>query len=231
MTEPIEPHVEQCTLRNAYQWLAMLTMVMDHVGYLYDLSSLRYLGRLAMPLYATLFAMTLRSGNINFRRLLFIALASQLPCLYIFKVAKLNIIFGFAIFAWTVEGIEKKRCLQAFFGLLMMLIPVSYSWYLYAALFIFWGLRNNMLQAMAFSVVTGIYTLGYPISLQLGISIPAGLYTLLPNIHPRQLLAATVPLINGIRAVRPNKYLYRYFYPGHLIILAILKYLYIHGIL
>ena len=37
-------------LRNAWQWLAMVTMLLDHLGYLYyELVAFRYIGRLAMP--------------------------------------------------------------------------------------------------------------------------------------------------------------------------------------
>lgn len=56
-------------------------------------------------------------------------------------------------------------------------------------------------------------------------------YTFLLDIHPRQLVAIGVPFIEGIAAPRPNKYLYRFFYPGHLVILAGLKYLQLHGML
>lgn len=210
MIETVSQPPEKYTLRNAYQWLAMITMVMDHVGYMYSISELRYFGRLAMPMYAILFVMTVRSGHVNLKRLLFLALASQLPMMYLFEVLKLNIIFGFWIFAWTVNGIEKQKPLQAFSGVMMMLIPVSYGWYLYVTLYIFWGIRHTLLRNLAFAAVTGIYTW-------------------LLYIHPRQLLAAGVPWIRGIKAPRPNKYLYRYFYPGHLIILAIVKYVQTHS--
>jgi len=206
----MELSAEKYTLRNAYQWLAMITMILDHAGYLYELPALRYAGRLAMPLYAILFVMTVQSGHVNLKRLLGLALAAQLPGMYVMDIPKLNIIFGFCFFAWTVEGIESRRYLKAVAGVLLMLIPVSYGWYLYVTLWIFWGLRNPIVQGLAFAAATGTYTW-------------------LSGVHPRQLLAAGVPLIRGIKAPRPNKYLYRYFYPGHLIILAVLKYVQMRG--
>ena len=39
-----------------------------------------------------------------------------------------------------------------------------------------------------------------------------------------QPLAIGVPFLTRLKAPRPNKYLYRYFYPGHLLILAVLYY-------
>ena len=212
MTEWIESSSGKYTLRNAYQWLAMATMAMDHVGYLNEIPVLRYFGRLAMPLYAILFVMTLRSGHLHLGRLFWLAAASQLPAMYVVDVDKLNIIFGFWIFGWTVHAFEKRNRLNVAAGLLMMLLPVSYDWYLYATMFIFYCLREKYVQAMAFAVATAAYTY-------------------LMEFHLRQLLAIGVPFIQGIKAPRPNKYLYRYFYPGHLAILSIVKYLQIRGLI
>lgn len=258
---------DKYTLRSAYQWLAMITMTMDHVGYLYSyyLLDLRYFGRLGMPFYALLFVMTARSGHVNFKRLLFIALLSQLPCMYIFegyalktlletpfsawtfenlKFIQLNIIFGFAIFAWTVIGIQKRAPLRIISGFMMMIIPivcslfpgdhgwyryatlfqVDYGWYLYATLFIFWGLRNKILQVVVFTCVTYVYTLGYWSLTGMGIVLPGWICIFLQDLYWRQMLAVISPMITGVKAVRPNKYLYRYFYPGHLMILAAFRY-------
>jgi hypothetical protein len=212
LTEWIESPSEKYTLRNAYQWLAMATMTMDHVGYLYDIPALRYFGRLAMPLYAILFVMTVRSGHVHLGQLFWLAAASQLQAMYVVDLDKLNIIFGFWIFGWTVQAFERRNWLDVAAGLMMMLIPVSYDWYLYATMFIFYCLREKYLQAMAFAVATAAYTY-------------------LMEVHLRQLLAMGAPFIQGIKAPRPNKYLYRYFYPGHLVILAILKYLQMHGMM
>lgn len=201
----IEVSSEKYTLRNAYQWLAMATMAMDHAGYLYDISPLRYFGRLAMPLYAILFVMTLRSGRLHLGQLFGLAAASQLPAMYAMNLDKLNIIFGFWIFGWTIRAYEKRNWFDVAAGLLMMLLPVSYDWYLYATLLVFYCMRNPCAQGLVFAVLTTAYTY-------------------LMYIHLRQMVAVIVPYIQGIKAPRPNKYLYRCFYPGHLVILAILKY-------
>jgi len=212
LIEQVESLSEKYTLRNAYQWLAMITMVMDHAGHLYEIPALRYFGRLAMPLYAILFVMTLRSGHLHLERLFWLAAVSQLPAMYVVDLEKLNIIFGFWIFGWTVHAFEKRNWSDAAAGLLMMLIPVSYGWYLYLTMFIFYCLRERYFQVMAFAVATATYTY-------------------LMQVHLRQLLAIGVPFIRGIKAPRPNKYLYRYFYPGHLVILAMLKYLQMRGMM
>lgn len=188
----------------------MITMIVDHIGYFYQISSLRYVGRLGMPLYAMLFVITVRRQQINFKRILLLGLLSQYQYLYIFGECQLNIIFGFAIFAWTAEGIRRRRLPMIITGILMMWIPVSYGWYLYATLATFCWIEHKSLQRGVFAVLTGIYSF---YSYLIG-------YTL----WWRQLLAMFAPFIEGIKAPRPNKYLYRYFYPGHLLVLAVIQY-------
>ncbi len=192
-------------MRNAYQWIAIVTMVLDHLGYMYDISWLRYVGRISMPIYTILFVVTMKTGQVNLKRLLILALLSQPPIIYIFEDSKLNIIFGFAIFAFTAAAIEKCRWFAILAGLAMMCIPIAYGWYLYATLAAFYWLRGYWLQRGAFAAATGIYVC-------------------LTVAHPRQLLAALAPFISGVHAPRLNKYLYRYFYPGHLYVLAVLNY-------
>lgn len=192
-------------LRNAYQWLAVLTMLLDHAGYLYGIEALRWIGRLSMPAYALLFAETMRTGHVRLNRLLMLAVISQPPVMYIFEDPKLNIIFGFAIFAFAVSAAEQRRWLAAAAGAAMMFIPVAYGWYLYASLAVFYWRFNPWVQRGLFAAATA----GYVVS---------------SGTHPRQLLAACVPFIRGIRTPRLNKYFYRYFYPGHLYLLSVLNY-------
>lgn len=198
-------------LRNAWQWLAMITMIVDHIGYFYNISALRYVGRFGMPLYAMLFVITIRNRQFKLGRILLLGALSQYQYMYIFGEPQLNIIFGFAIFAWTAEGIRRRHWLTIIAGLLLMLIPVSYDWYLYLTLATFYWIEPKAAQRGAFAVLTGVYVyLSY-----------VGNYAY----WWRQLLAIGAPFIEGIKAPRPNKYLYRYFYPGHLLILAVMQYM------
>ena len=88
-----------------------------------------------------------------------------------------------------------------------MWIPSSYDWYLYASLAAFYWLDHKpRAKRGVFAVLTVIDTF-------------------LTNIHPRQLLAIISPFLQGIKAPRPPKYLYRYFYPGHLFVLLIIDFL------
>jgi hypothetical protein len=192
-------------LRNAYQWIAIVSMIIDHVGYLYDISAFRYVGRFAMPIYGMLFVMTMKQKKVNFTSLLFLAVVSQPPYLYIFEELRLNIIFCFCIFYFTVRVFERRRWGLVFVGFLLMWIPGSYGWYLYIGLGLFYWLDNLVIKGGAFATLTGVYVY-------------------VSGVHPRQLLAMLAPFIRRVKARRPNKYLYRYFYPGHLYILAVFNY-------
>lgn len=219
-------------LRSAWQWLAMGTMAADHVGYLYyQLDFLRYAGRLAMPLYAMLFVMTIRSGHVRPWRVLALAAISQVPYLLLFHPGwiwhtDLNIIFGFLIFYWLTVAVE-KRC---WWGIVLTAtaitltsteialtstkksLPVCYGWYLYGSMAAFYWLDGNRRrQRGVFAGLTVLYTYFRFVWRHDEIYFRA----------LRQLLAIGVPFIQGIKARRPNKYLYRYFYPGHLFVLVI----------
>ena len=187
----------------------MGTMLADHIGFMYyQYNFLRYAGRLAMPLYATLFVMTIRSGHARPWRLLVLAAISQIPYLLIFYPktllhADLNIIFGFLIFYWLTVVVKKRHWLGIVLAAAAMCVPVSYGWYLYGSLAAFYWLDGDrQTQRSVFALLTIVYTW-------------------VTNVHWRQLLAICGPFIGGIRLPRPNQYLYRYFYPGHLFVLLI----------
>jgi len=214
--EPVKHAIADAPgVRNAWQWLAMLTMTLDHIGYMYShLEFLRFPGRLGMPLYAILFVITLQKHQVHLWRIVILAILSQVQYMYIFQqyfyvygyqLPQLNIIFGFAIFAWFAAGVDERNRLKIVSGVLMMWIPVSYGWYLYFTLGIFCWLDNKYAQRGAFAVLMAVYTY-------------------VENLHPRQMLAAVVPFLTWLKAPRPNKYLYRWFYPGHLLILASVNY-------
>ncbi|MHC5083611.1 MAG: TraX family protein [Planctomycetota bacterium] len=211
-------HLDECKpgLRNAWQWIAMVTMLADHLGYWDEIAPLRAIGRLAMPLYCILFVISLRKNQVNGLRLLLIAAASQIPFMLYIEVRQLNIIFGFFIFYWFIQSQLQKKNLQMIIALAVLIytglplpvfLPVSYGWYLYTTLFIFYRLGTKIDQRFAFAFITCLYV------------------WMVRHVteFPRQLIAIIVPFIEGIHLRRPNKYLYRYFYPGHLAILAIVK--------
>ena len=207
----------------------MVTMVLDHVGYWDNIAPLRAVGRLAMPLYCILFVISVRKNQVNGLRLFIIAAISQIPFMLYIEEIQLNIIFGFFFFYWLVTSQQKKAPLQTVLSFIVIVITglplsifpedsykwyhyatslrVSYGWYLYATLFIFYRLQSKVDQRFAFAVFTGLYVwiTRYAIG------------------FPRQLIAIAAPFIDWIKLPRPNKYLYRYFYPGHLMILAIIK--------
>ena len=201
-------------LRNAWQWLAMITMLLDHLGFLYPaLDAFRYIGRLGMPLYAMLFIMSIQSGRINHKRLLIIAMISQIPYLLLFQVKDFNIIFGFFVFYWMTVAVKHRSWLGIVVVFAAMWIPVSYGWYLYASMAAFYWLDHKQIAKRGiFALLTVIYIY----------LTKTDMRQLLSAIHLRQLVAIVAPFIQGVTAPRPPKHLYRYFYPGHLFVLLII---------
>ena len=109
-------------LRNAYQWIAMVTMVLDHVGYWDNIAPLRAVGRLAMPLYCILFVISVRKNQVNGLRLFIIAAISQIPFMLYIEEIQLNIIFGFFFFYWLVTSQQKKAPLQTVLSFIVIVI-------------------------------------------------------------------------------------------------------------
>lgn len=196
---------EDSAVRNAYQWIAIVTMLIDHIGYLYEQPLFRAIGRLSMPLYCILFVMTIRKEQIHAHRLLILAILSQIPYMLYFDCFNLNIIAGFYIFYLMILAAKKRSFLWIPIVFGIMLIPVSYGWYLYLTLFVFYLPDNKAKQRIGFALITIVYCI--------------------VNHYPRQMLSLLSLFFDRIRLPRPNKYLYRYFFPTHLAILVIVKYL------
>ena len=107
-------------------------MAIDHLGFVLDVPVMRVVGRLAMPMYAFLFCLSLRSGRGRLFRLFLISVVSQYPYYLLFGSDSLNIIFGFLFFAMMVRG-------WLFWGVaLAVVFPVDYGIYLYAVLVSFY---------------------------------------------------------------------------------------------
>jgi hypothetical protein len=184
-------------LKTAYQYYAVVFMFMDHLGYLLSFPILRVFGRLAMPLYCLMFADTVRAGRVSYCRLLLLAVLSQIPYMIIFQVPRLNIIFGFLIFAKLVHLFETRGYLRFFSLVWMVLLPVDYGLYLYCVLLIFYLRKNKFywIPSLAYSVVFA----------------------------PIQLFSVLYAYLPKIELPRMNKYFYRVFYPLHLWLLALAK--------
>ncbi len=122
--------------------LAMLTMLIDHVGFLYYPSALwlRIIGRLAFPIFAFLIARGYRYTSDKRKymlRLFVFGIISQIPYHY-FVPGKLNIMFTLLIGLVIIQLSESKyRLLMPVLFLTGFYPPMSYGVYGLVMIYLF----------------------------------------------------------------------------------------------
>ena len=202
--------------RYLFQILAMVTMLIDHIGvfFLPDISMLRIIGRLALPAYVYLLynSFTYKSDIHYFIRLFILAMFSQVSFGVLFSgVYNILFTFIFALICYKVYSIGyiKTSLLMA---ISCVFLPVDYEvWYIYLMLISFslkkfWCVLFFIFIQFLYAVITHHDLQVYGSSFVLLLFVP--------NI--------------SIKSLTINKYVWRYFYPFHLfiilIVLVLLKY-------
>ena len=207
--------------QNIIKVIALVLMVIDHIGFVINNPVMRIIGRLSFPLFCWIFAMNWQrrkenggSANKMIVRLLLFGAIAQIPSLILFSSLRLNILFSFGLTAITFQQIQvrKEKLLVISIGLiatqflnvdygwfaiicpLLMMSPLSKKWWLV------WVITNLVYAAFAQSFI--------------------------------QLAAIFAPLIvtyhNAAKDKKPGgfeKRFFYYFYPLHLAALAALKYI------
>lgn len=72
------------------KWIGMLTMLCDHAGFLFDLPSLRIIGRMTFPIFAFMTAYGFEKTKDRYmyiRRIMVMALVAQLPFTFMYILA------------------------------------------------------------------------------------------------------------------------------------------------
>ncbi len=182
--------------RNAMQWVACVTMLLDHIGHIYELPILRCAGRIAMPYYCMLFVLTGKKQSYDLLRLGILAAVSQPFYGMIFEFDRLNIIAGFFVFALLIDAMNKKLLRRSIACLLVMLIvPVDYGHFLYLSLFALWyvGPMAYVLLNVVFAVACGLLV---------------------------QLVGCFAWYIPKLNMPRIPVVVYRWYYPLHLFVIA-----------
>jgi len=207
--------------------LAVISMLIDHVGLIFfpDILWLRFVGRLAMPLFAFAVARAF-SGDLDDTKALryairlgIFALVSQIP--YSFMVSNtLNIVFTW-FFGFSLLYIFKRSVLlSGVLGIVSILLcafftPLEYGLcgVLYPLMFYICLFKNkNYILTLC-----GSLTLYFVYGIQFDFNL----------IQILSIFAIPVILIlNKIdKHFRLNKWFYYIFYPGHISILVSLNYL------
>lgn len=206
------------------QFLAMLTMLIDHIGVVFfpENAYLRIIGRIAFPLYAYGIVQGYhytRSRPKYAGRLLVLALLSQLPFMWAFEETSLNVIATLLLCLLTLMLIDKLNpenarwyipfvvAVPAF--LLMEWIPMDYGGYalLLVLIYRYSSPRWMVVWHTALNLFFAVYLLWI---IQLFSAISTWAVVQYPKVKE---------WFGGIPVPR---WLWRSFYPAHLLLLALL---------
>ena len=202
--------------------IACLVMLIDHVGAILfpDAMALRWIGRLAFPLFSWQFAVSweMTSNRMKYtRNLLIFALVSQIPYVIAFGyLLDLNIFFLFVLGAGVLAlhqlfGSRKWLgwVLFALTGVLAFVLRVDYGFYGMMAIAIFYFLRGDL-----FNMLIGYATLSV-----------LGMFYFQNDYQWISLFSVVIIAAynKSVRSPKLNKWLFYGFYPVHILLLAAIR--------
>ncbi|WP_136608497.1 TraX family protein [Paenibacillus dokdonensis] len=205
------------------QLIAMLTMLVDHLGIVCFENQLwlRIIGRIAFPIYAY----ALVQGHVHTRskpkylvRLFILALLSQIPYQLALNPEGLNVITTLFMAAAIMQIMDLMPSLWAKGSIVlvtcavMQLFPFDYGAYGLLLVLMFRCFANERL-IFVHLLLNLLYVLVYG---------PGGLMQLL-SIVPTLLIVYGPAVWNKLEHIRVRKWVWRSFYPLHLTALAVLR--------
>jgi len=192
-------------------------MVIDHVGLLFfpHITIFRIIGRLALPIFAYAIVKGYKhTSNLDryIKRLLILALISQIPFMLVTKIMALNIIFTLVLGLILIDSYEKKNYL---IGIIILLFPffieIDYSIY-------------GLLLILSFHVfkkpINAFYIQACLNTVWIFFSSIIQMFSLFGSV----LCLFEEKLLPKIKM---NKYFFYAFYPIHLMILYLIKIIFI----
>lgn len=203
-------------MRNVLKLIALLTMVIDHVGaVLYpNIIVLRMIGRISFPIFAYLLALGYKSThNIKkyLKRLLLFGLLSEIPYILAFNSDNLNIFFTLVLGLMAIMLYEKKEYLYIIIVFCFAVFAhVDYGIYgVFVIFFMYvYVYYSKMIGTILFILATFVYSYFNVLQIFAILSIP--LIGLLENI-PKDI------------DIKKYKYVFYAFYPLHLVLLYLIR--------
>lgn len=131
--------------------IALITMIIDHIGYFGNIECLRLIGRLSFPIYCFLISRGIKkTKNIKnyLLRILCLAIVSQI----IWNnagVTTLNVLFTYFLFIQMIHFIRSKKYILASITLLIIIIvsPIlDYGFYGFVLLLIFYYIEDKYVR-------------------------------------------------------------------------------------
>jgi len=203
------------------QLLAMLTMLIDHVGLLFfpDQPLWRIIGRIAFPLYAYALAQGHRHTSSHRKyviRLFGIAALSQIPYQLAFDTNELNVVASLSVAALLLCILDRLSPGWGSFALITLvcglfeIFPFEYGAY-------------GLLLMLIFNYTKpGPMLVGLHLLLNLAALFAYGWVIQLFSIIPTMVIAYGPNLWRRLESRRVPRWLWRTFYPAHLAVLAVI---------
>ncbi|GAA4923728.1 TraX family protein [Nesterenkonia rhizosphaerae] len=144
---------------------AVITMILDHVGFVYDIDALRIVGRFAFPAFAYLLVTGFQHTSSRRRylvRLLVFAVFAQVPYYLLFEYGhQLNILFTLALGLCALSALGRPGVVP------LVVIPVAFlgsfaveygAYGLLLIMIIYWLYRRPLLLCAAACLLTCLST-------------------------------------------------------------------------
>ena len=205
------------------QIIAMLTMLIDHIGYIFFPGELtwRYIGRIAFPIYCY----ALVQGHIHtssrpkyLMRLLIIAIIAQVPYNLALNPGGWNVVVTLLLSAIMLVILDKLP--NPWFGVPLVIVaiglmdyfPIDYNAYGLLLVLIFRYTKSYWL--IAAHLILNIFYLFYN-----------GWVVQMYSILPTMLIVIAPALWRYLERHRIPRWVWWSFYPAHLLVLAIFKFI------
>ncbi|RAW17327.1 conjugal transfer protein TraX [Paenibacillus taichungensis] len=202
------------------QWIAMITMLIDHIGAVFfpHVGELRMIGRIAFPIYA--FAVYIgykhtRNVQKYIWRLFWIAVISQFPFMAAFNHFSLNVVWTLwsALLVLLVLDKLPVRLLGipivVVAGLVMEMTHMDYGMYGLLLVLLFRYFQGPVL-VMAHLLLNVLYIYLHSSSIQM--------YSVIATLG-----IAIAQYYNAGFRLKGPRWIWRYFYPAHLAVIALIR--------
>jgi hypothetical protein len=213
--------------RELLKIIAIVTMVIDHVGHILypDLLFLQMIGRLAFPIFAYLIVLGVESTKKPVKymiTLLIFAIISQVPYYLAFDIQpfeRLNILFSLLLSAITIYYYNKRSSIAFVPVLLSLVFPVEGSYYVVITAVGMKLLKDNWKLGALLLVALNLQFPFLTSDIYSQIQILALLAVPLIFLHIKNKLTKEIIIPENSLAYLARKYFFYVFYPLHLAII------------
>jgi len=197
--------------------IGIMAMIIDHIGIVFfpQVSILRIIGRLVFPIFA--FGIVIgykHTSNVDkyFWRIFWFGVLSQIPFMLSIGSYDLNIMFSLSLGLLFIHFWDTKRYwfMLTIIGIIYF-VPIEYNYYGLVTIFIFYIFQNNKIANIYLQLINSLLYFVFHFSFIQFYALGGVIISLyLPQKDNRISL---------------NKYFFYWFYPTHLFILFLIKYL------